>query len=82
MDWFKVWCEDKESMIGTMARNMAADLEAGYNYFGASIQRQIKEINEYREKYHEDLNKIAEMDEKKVNHWCKIQLIKSGAITA
>ena len=82
IDWFKMWMEDKESIINCMARNMAADLEAGYNYFGNSIQLQIAELNDYKAKYNADLDKIAEMDESKVNHWCYIQLLKAGAISA
>ena len=31
-DWFDLWFEDKQAMMGTMMRNMAADLAAGYNY--------------------------------------------------
>jgi len=43
-DWFEIWCEDKQNILNTMARNMAADLEAGYDFFGNSIQRQIREM--------------------------------------
>ena len=81
-DWFVLWCEDKESIINTMARNMAADLEVGYNYFGNSIQRQIKEINEYRAAYNAELDKIAGMEPSRVNHYCYIKLLQAGAITA
>ena len=81
-DWFVMWCADKESMIATMARNMAADIEAGYSYFGKSIQTQLKDIADYKAKYEADLDHIADMDANKVNHWCYVQLVKSGAITA
>lgn len=80
MDWFKMWHDDKEAMIATMARNIAADIEAGYDYFGNSIQRQLKDIEEYRASFMADLDKIAEMDHTKINHWCYIQLLKHGAI--
>ena len=80
-DWFKMWVEDKECIMATMARNMASDLENGYNYWGKSIQNQIAEMNAYKAKYDAELDKIAEMDENKVQHWCYIQLLKSGAIT-
>lgn len=30
-DWFDLWFEDKQAMMGAMMRNMAADLAAGYN---------------------------------------------------
>lgn len=82
VDWFQMWCEDKESIISTMAHNMAADLEVGYNYFGNCIQRQIKELNEYKEAYNLELDKIAEMEPSRVNHYCYIKLLKVGAISA
>lgn len=37
-DWFDIWFADKQGMIDCMTRNMAADLEAGYDYFGNSIR--------------------------------------------
>ena len=84
-DWFKMWVEDKECIMATMARNMASDLENGYHYWGKSIQNQIAEMNAYKEMYRSafasDLDRIAEMDENKVQHWCYIQLLKAGAIT-
>lgn len=50
-DWFDLWFEDKQAMMGTMMRNMAADLAAGYNYFGASIAKQRGEIERYKAQY-------------------------------
>ena len=43
-DWFDLWFEDKQGMIETMVKNMTADLEVGYNYFGNSIRRQVEQI--------------------------------------
>lgn len=80
MDWFEIWVEDKKNILNTMARNMAADLEAGYDYYGKSIQNQIKEMDEYKAKFDADLDKVAEMDDNKVQKWCYIQLLKAGAI--
>lgn len=80
MDWFKIWREDRESMIDTMARNMAADLQAGYNYFGACIQRQIAEINAAKAKYAADMDRLANMTQAAACRWCHVQLLKSGAI--
>ena len=80
-DWFKMWVEDKESIMATMSRNMVADLEAGYSFWGNSIQKQMAEMNAYKEKYDAELEQIGQMDEKKVQHWCYIQLLKAGAIT-
>lgn len=80
MDWFELWVADKKNILNTMARNMAADLEAGYDYYGKSIQTQIQEMNEYKAKFDADLDKVAEMDDNKVQKWCYIQLLKAGAI--
>lgn len=80
INWFELWVADKKSILETMARNMAADLEAGYDYYGKSIQNQIKEMDEYKAKFDADLDKVAEMDDNKVQKWCYIQLLKAGAI--
>lgn len=80
INWFELWVADKKSILETMARNMAADLEAGYDYYGKSIQTQIKEMDEYKAKFDADLDKVAEMDDNKVQKWCYIQLMKAGAI--
>lgn len=80
IDWFELWVADKKSILNTMARNMAADLEAGYDYYGKSIQTQIREMDEYKAKFDADLDKVAEMDDNKVQKWCYIQLLKAGAI--
>lgn len=80
IDWFEMFVQDKQNILNTMQRNMAADLEAGYDFYGMSIQRQIQEMDEYKAKFDADLDKIAEMDENKVQRWCYIQLLKAGAI--
>ena len=80
MDWFEIWVADKKWILETMAQNMADDLKAGYDYYGKSIQTQIKEMNEYKAKFDADLDKVAEMDDNKVQKWCYIQLLKAGAI--
>lgn len=46
MDWFQIWMDDKESIISTMVKNMSADLNAGYNYFGECIKRQRRETEQ------------------------------------
>ena len=79
-DWFEMFCEDKKNILNTMARNMAADLEAGYDYFGKSIQQQIKDMEEYKKAFDAELDKIAEMEPSRVNHYCYVKLKKSGAI--
>ena len=46
--WFELWQDDRECMLNTMIRNMTADLDAGYNYFGRCIVNQRKEIEDYK----------------------------------
>lgn len=79
-DWFVMWKEDKECIISTMARNMAADLECGYDYFGKSMTTARAEMEAYKAAYEAELDKIAEMNPSRVNHYCFIKLLKSGAI--
>ena len=49
-DWFDIWFADKQGMIDCMIRNMAADLEAGYDYFGNSIRSQREAIETWLKK--------------------------------
>ena len=79
-DWFDVWFEDRESILSTMIRNMASDLNAGYNYFGQSITKQKQEIAEYKAQTDKTLDMFKDMDEKAVNRWCFYELKKHGAI--
>ena len=80
IDWFELWKADKECMIDTMVRNMVADLDAGYDYFGATIARERAEIEAYKAKYEADLDHIADMEPRRVQHWCYIKLLQAGAI--
>lgn len=79
-DWFDLWFEDKQAMMGTMMRNMAADLAAGYNYFDASIAKQRGEIERYKAQFDEEMEAFKGMDEPAVNRWCFYDLKKRGAI--
>lgn len=79
-DWFDLWFEDKQGMIGTMVRNMTADLEAGYNYFGNSIRRQVEQIEAYKAEFDHQMDEFKMMDEKAVNRWCFYDMKKRGAI--
>ena len=79
-DWFDVWFEDRESILNTMVRNMASDLNAGYDYFGQSITKQKQEIAEYKVQTDKTLDMFKDMDEKAVNRWCFYELKKHGAI--
>ena len=79
-DWFEVWFEDRESILNTMVRNMAADLNAGYDYFGQSITQQKRMIAGYKEETDSTLDMFKGMTEKEVNRWCYYELKKRGAI--
>lgn len=81
MDWLKIWMDDKQSMIETMARNMAADIAAGYSYFGNCIQKQKEQLEEYRADYEGQLMAFADMEDGKVSRWCYYDLLRRGAIT-
>lgn len=79
-DWFELWRADRESMLDTMIRNMKADLDCGYDYFGKSITRQREDIERFKADFDADLDKIGEMEPNKVQHWCYVRLVKLGAI--
>ena len=79
-DWFDLFVEDKRSMISIMAENMAADLAAGYDYFGKSITESRKELEEYKAQFDREMDLFKTMDEKSVNRWCFYDLKKRGAI--
>ncbi len=80
VDWFELWVEDRQSMLDTMIRNMRSDLENGYDYFGKSISEQRETIERFKADFDADMDKIGEMDENKVQHWCYVRLLKLGAI--
>ena len=80
IDWLEMYCADRESMLSTMARNMAADLECGYDYFGCSITKQRAKIEEFRANYNKVLDMFKTMTDDAVQHWCFYELKKLGAI--
>lgn len=79
-EWFDMWFEDKKSIIATMYSNMSADLAAGYDYFGKSIQRQKQEIAKYEAEFERQLDKFKSMSDDEVNRWCFYDMKKRGAI--
>lgn len=80
-DWFELWFSDKEGIISTMVRNMVSDLEAGYDYFGKSIQLQKAEIELYKAEFGKQVDRFATMEEKDVNRWCYYDMKKRGVIS-
>lgn len=78
--WFEMWFSDKQSLVETMVKNMQADLDAGYNYFGDCIKRQRKEIDEYKAEFDRQVDAFKTMEEKQVERWCYYDMKKRGAI--
>lgn len=80
VDWFEMYVDDKRSMLNTMVRNLAADLDAGYDWFGASSVRQRERIDEYKAEYDGALERFKGMSEEQVQRWCFYDMLKRGAI--
>jgi len=78
--WFEMWFNDKQSLLETMIKNMQADLDAGYNYFGNSIKGQRKAIDEYKAEFDSQVDAFKAMEEKQVERWCYYDMKKRGAI--
>lgn len=78
--WLDMWIADKKSIVETMAKNMAADLEAGYSYYSRSIQEQKRALEEYDAEYGEQLMAFASMTDEETERWCYFDLLRRGAI--
>ena len=79
-DWLQLWVEDKESLLATMASNVAADLTAGWSVYGEGVQRQLRELSDYRDEYKETLDSFKQLCPEQVARWCFYDLLKQGAI--
>lgn len=79
-NWFDIWFEDHHAMLKTMYRNMAADIEAGYSVTGDNIQKQERDIHEYRNLFEQQIDKFKLMDDVAVNRWCFYDMKKRGVI--
>ena len=55
-------------------------MEAGYDYFGNCIQNQKRQLDEYKQKFDEQLMAFADMEDGKRNRWCYYDLLRRGAI--
>jgi hypothetical protein len=78
--WFDMWFSDKQNMLDTMVRNMQADLDCGYDYFGKSITSQREMIDEYKKNFDAQMDKFNEMEDRAVNRWCYYDMKKRGVI--
>lgn len=79
-DWFEMWYLDKEVILNTMVRNMTADLECGYDYFGKSITEQREAIEVYKEKFDAEVMSFAEKTDEQRNKWCYYDMLQRGVI--
>lgn len=80
MKWFEIWFEDKQSIMEIMRKNMASDLDAGYDPNGHSIRKQVVELEEYEMQFERQMEQFKYMEDSKVNRWCYYDLKKRGAI--
>lgn len=81
VDWFAMWFEDKQGMLATMHRNMASDIECGYNPNGQCIKRQLEGIRQYSELMDRQMLALHAMEEFRANKWCYYDMVKRGVIT-
>ncbi len=81
INWFELWHDDKESILNTMIRNMSADLDAGYDYFGNCIKLQRETIEKYKKDFDDQLMEFANMDDAKRNRWCYYDMLRRGVIS-
>lgn len=83
-DYFEMWYEDKMSILETMYRNMNADIECGYNPRGNLILKQLEKIAEYTEEFNSQMEMLKDLSltytERKIENWCKLDLLERGAI--
>ena len=80
IDYFKLWYEDKRSILETMNRNMYADIDVGYDPQGENIKCQLKAIDDYSFDINRHLTQFSSMKDKDVQNWCKYDMIRRGAI--
>ena len=78
--WQDMLFSDKRTILATMARNMAADLDNGYDFFGTSIQRQIREMTVYANSIEALESEFNAMPEERRERYAFNLLKKSGAI--
>ena len=79
-DWFTMWLDDKKAMTATMYKNLASDLDVGYDPRGKSITEQKTMISEYEADIDKTLDIFKTMEDDAVNRWCFYDMIKRGVI--
>ncbi len=78
--YFDMWFADKQNMIATMNRNLQADLQCGYNPNGNCILNQRKAIIDYENDFLKQCEKFVDWSDKKIDRWCKLDMLKRGVI--
>lgn len=79
--YYTLWRDDRAAILATMAHNLAADLAAGYDYFGASITRQRAEMADYAAQTRAKSDVLKPLDDRARERLCKKWLLSSGAIS-
>lgn len=80
IDWFDMWFSDKKDILAIMHKNMASDIDVGYDPHGLSIQQQLEDIRQYGEKFDRQLLALSAMEEERANRWCYYDMVKRGVI--
>lgn len=78
--WRDMWIADKRGSLATMLRNIAADLDAGYNPIGDNVRRQIEDATAYRHAVDRREREIEYLPSDKRERAYYNDLIKTGAI--
>lgn len=79
-EWIAIWNDDKRSVVATMYRNLTADIEAGYDFFGHSVYQEHAAITEYAAKWERQITELAHLDTDAKGRKCFAWLKESGAI--
>ena len=82
INYFELLIEDRNMILNAMIANKDADIQAGYNPYGANIAKQLVNISDFKYSMQKEIEKIGMMDPKKANWYCYTTLVKNGAITA
>ena len=79
-EWIEMWNDDKRSVVATMYRNLTADIEAGYDFFGHSVYQEHAAITEYAAKWERQIAELARLDTDAKGRRCFEWLRDCGAI--
>ena len=80
MNYFNLWIEYTDGLRAVMLRNLKNDIEAGYNPQGAACVAQAAAIREHDNNIAEALALFRTLPDAAINHYCKFDLMRRGAI--